>query len=539
MLAGTFGTLGQTWEYNSRQQVEHITVRRDGAVKWKLDNGYPASGNNGNVTSQTVDATGAGGVSRTAAYHYDRLNRLDGVTEEGGWGRAGVRVRFGGEPVAGDVQQLAAVVIHAGGPAWYEGATNRMANAAVPVVQGGRGNLTAMGGYGLEYDAEDREVKATLGQNYAQYWYDGEGRRVKKLEQRETAEGTTVTTTVYVYDAGGEMVAEYGSGGGGSGLQYLVADHLGSTRLVVGAQMSCHDYTPFGEEIGAGVGGRNECYGTGDGVTQKFTGKERGNLTTEGGLDYFGARYFSAAMGRFTSVDPGPYDLRNPQTLNRYTYANNNPLAYVDRDGRVASYAVDRKKHTITVTVNIVITGPGANATTARALTRKIENAWKGTYKDKKGVEWTITTKASVEVYDPLTGPLLAKSGYAPPNSLRIAPDIGRAFFDEPRMPDGYWSGVPHTRSGQMNSSLKAAAHEAGHMLGLGDDYYEDTMTAVPGHETHLMGGASTTSTHAGQDELDKLGGYVISTGQSNGTIIWLPGELTSTQRAQRRSEGK
>jgi RHS repeat-associated protein len=37
-----------------------------------------------------------------------------------------------------------------------------------------------------------------------------------------------------------------------------------------------------------------------DALTQ-FTGKER---DAESGLDYFGARYFVAAQGRFTSTDP-------------------------------------------------------------------------------------------------------------------------------------------------------------------------------------------------------------------------------------------
>lgn len=35
-------------------------------------------------------------------------------------------------------------------------------------------------------------------------------------------------------------------------------------------------------------------------MTQQFTGKER---DAETGLDYFGARYFSGAQGRFTSPD--------------------------------------------------------------------------------------------------------------------------------------------------------------------------------------------------------------------------------------------
>jgi len=78
-----------------------------------------------------------------------------------------------------------------------------------------------------------------------------------------------------------------------------------------------------------------------DDPRQKFTGKER---DTESGLDYFGARYFSAAQGRFTSPDwsekpePVPYaDLEDPQTLNLYGYVRNNPLAKADADGHCAT----------------------------------------------------------------------------------------------------------------------------------------------------------------------------------------------------------
>src|SRR6185503_3204133 len=63
--------------------------------------------------------------------------------------------------------------------------------------------------------------------------------------------------------------------------------------------------------------------------------KERDN---ESGLDYFGARYYSGAQGRFTSVDPGNYQARrtpnDPQSWNGYSYVNNNPLVRVDLDGR-------------------------------------------------------------------------------------------------------------------------------------------------------------------------------------------------------------
>ncbi len=67
---------------------------------------------------------------------------------------------------------------------------------------------------------------------------------------------------------------------------------------------------------------------------QKFTAKERDN---ESGLDYFLARYYSGAQGRFTSTDLVNLTAKrlvNPtNTLNKYIYAGNNPNLYVDPTG--------------------------------------------------------------------------------------------------------------------------------------------------------------------------------------------------------------
>jgi RHS repeat-associated protein len=66
-------------------------------------------------------------------------------------------------------------------------------------------------------------------------------------------------------------------------------------------------------------------------VSQRFTGQTRDSET---GMDFFNARYFGSALGRFTSPDPDPgsMDLTNPQSFNRY-YVWNNSLANTDPTG--------------------------------------------------------------------------------------------------------------------------------------------------------------------------------------------------------------
>jgi RHS repeat-associated protein len=77
----------------------------------------------------------------------------------------------------------------------------------------------------------------------------------------------------------------------------------------------------------------------------RSTGKERDAETgLANGNDYFGARYYSSAMGRFLSpdwsakIEPVPYvKLDDPQTLNLFTYVGNNPLTRSDADGHVGA----------------------------------------------------------------------------------------------------------------------------------------------------------------------------------------------------------
>jgi RHS repeat-associated protein len=172
----------------------------------------------------------------------------------------------------------------------------------------------------------------TLGKTF--YYYDGEGRRVGKV--------SGAVTQIFVYDARGRLAAEYGGQTEMSGTHYITSDHLGTTRVITDASkavLMCKDYLPFGDELPATA--QNErssiaCYSGETGLRQKFTGKER---DSESRLDYFGARYYSWAQGRFTSPDAPLLDQspEQPQSWNLYTYARNNPLANVDRDGNLVA----------------------------------------------------------------------------------------------------------------------------------------------------------------------------------------------------------
>jgi len=53
----------------------------------------------------------------------------------------------------------------------------------------------------------------------------------------------------------------------------------------------------------------------------------------ETGLDYAFARYYDSRLGRFLSADPMAGAITNPQSLNRYAYAVNNPANFTDPSG--------------------------------------------------------------------------------------------------------------------------------------------------------------------------------------------------------------
>jgi RHS repeat-associated protein len=191
------------------------------------------------------------------------------------------------------------------------------------------------------YDHRNLPVSITRSGVTTTYRYDDAGQRITKQGTGNTElylrEGPT-TLGVFTVDGAGAPVSWYfnilwedqvvgrHTGPGPGTRTYYHNDILGSTRAVVlsttGAVVESYDFEPWGLLMP----GRT----LGSGTKEGFTGKEQ---DAETGLDYFGARYYMPALGRWAGVDPlaGEYPEWSP-----YNYAVNDPFAVTDPDGRQA-----------------------------------------------------------------------------------------------------------------------------------------------------------------------------------------------------------
>jgi RHS repeat-associated protein len=166
----------------------------------------------------------------------------------------------------------------------------------------------------------------------ATFLYDVDGIRVKGLVNGVTTvyiagiyEWQAGATTKY-YDGGGMQRSGYASG---NGIFYILKDQLGSTSVIVsqaGAVQATDYYYPFGANRGDSAFSEL--------TSKRFTGQYgESGLAGNEGLNYYGARWYDPQLGRFASPDslvPRPHD---PQSLNRFAYARDNPVNRTDPTG--------------------------------------------------------------------------------------------------------------------------------------------------------------------------------------------------------------
>ena len=305
-----------TYTYNPREWVTRI----DYAGTFSDTLTYDLAGN---VTRQVYGHGAA--ASKTADYAYDNLYRITDFDLTGGESEDFTYDR------SGNIK----TVVSGGSTLTYNYSSDSTPNRLDRTTGTGgqtytynkNGWMTGRGTATLSYDYRG----LTTGYGSAAYLMDPDRRRVKKTAGTVTTyylrgtdgsvlaeyDGNQALSARYVY-AGARRIARIS----GNSSSYYLADHLGSTRSLVdgsGTVTATYDYRPYGKVLTTS--------GT-DATRFKFTGHERDD---ESGLDYMLARSYAYEVGRF--LRPDPMQDKYPG-ISPYAYAANNPLKYVDPDGR-------------------------------------------------------------------------------------------------------------------------------------------------------------------------------------------------------------
>jgi len=176
-------------------------------------------------------------------------------------------------------------------------------------------SVTALAEY--VYDPSGLRVRVTNGADIREYVYDLSGR-----EAGEIKAGVVQRQEVYLGGAHLAVIARQTDGT--NKMFYLHSDWLGTVRKATSNDAlnegTCQNY-PYGDGLG--------CSGAAP-FRHFFTDYVR---DSESGLEHSWFRQYSARVGQYGTADPVLGRRINPQTWNRYAYAINNPIRYVDPRG--------------------------------------------------------------------------------------------------------------------------------------------------------------------------------------------------------------
>jgi len=277
-------------------------------------------------------------ASQTTVYAYDGLNRLIHATASvtGDLVVSGYDESYTYSPTTGNLQLKAGIENFYEDPQHVHAVTRRSdgshftydnnGNMLTRHLPDGAGEKA----YTLTYDAENRLVNVS-GAATASYLYNGDGQRVAATEGGVT---TVFIGSYFEWQVGMEDITQYYYAGseriamrqGGSQPHYLLGDHLGSTSVIVDA---AGQVIPGGVQLYKPWGEKQSGSGT---LPTKY--RYTGQWQSEIGIYYYGARWYDSYLNRWTSPDSiVPLATQGTQALDRYAYANNNPIRYVDPSG--------------------------------------------------------------------------------------------------------------------------------------------------------------------------------------------------------------
>ena len=189
-------------------------------------------------------------------------------------------------------------------------------NLPTSVTVGSQGTISYL------YDASGTKLKKTVGSAIS--YYQGSVLKLNGTDIIMTGEGRAVKNGTWSYE-------------------YDLKDHLGNTRVSFAAgngtalPKQYKDYYPFGLEMARWY--VNDASAT----KYLYNGKE---LQDEFGLGWYdyGARFYDPTIGRWHTPDPLAEESRS---WSPYNYCYNNPLRFIDPDGRSTTKYEDEEKKTL------------------------------------------------------------------------------------------------------------------------------------------------------------------------------------------------
>jgi RHS repeat-associated protein len=324
-----------TFTYDPTELYELVTKRTEDSEGFVFQDLAYTYDSVGNITS--ISDTSGTDTSKEQTFTYDDLYRLTGTSITNTAATTTSSESYTYSPIGN-------ILSFTGTPYSYtnSGYANPHAVTNIgttPYSYDNNGNLVSDGVWTHTWDYRNRLVSSQNGSTTSSYTYDTDNQRVKHIEGSTTTlspdtnyEITNGVPKLYLA-LGGTTVATHEN----NATSYLHTDHLGGTNIITdenGDIVTSLDYYPYGATR-VDTGTHDE--------DRQYTGYTRDVVT---GLDYAGARYYAGNVGRFISQDPANLRigteekeqkqlLGDPQQLNTYSYARNNPVYFKDPDGEI------------------------------------------------------------------------------------------------------------------------------------------------------------------------------------------------------------
>ena len=274
----------------------------------------------------TLDATGKrvrvdeqnGAASRSTVYTYDAAGRLTGesVTDPASGDRTAI---YGYDRVGNRTTET----VNGIGKAYSYDAIGNLVL---------RQDASGTAAYG--WDAKRRMTSASVAGKSISYRYN-----VDDIRTRKTVNGSATDYLVDHNTQYPQVLAELGAANdawytlgdsrrisrhAANDANFYLADAQGTTKAIADATgdiTSRYAYTAFGELLNQTGSAQNDF---------RYTGEQ---YDEDLGQYYLRARYYDPATSRFTRMDTWPGEDEYPVTLNKYLYANADPVGFVDPSG--------------------------------------------------------------------------------------------------------------------------------------------------------------------------------------------------------------